>query len=178
VKEELVHSLKLYNAALESLELDYSVIPVSVISFSHEVRKACETNVCGNYNKCWTCPPASGSVEENKKYITSFSSAFVFTTKHGLEDSFDCEGMENGKDSHNRLTAKLHEKYGKTNPVYGAGGCSVCYICAFPDICRFPLKKFLSIEAAGINITELAASANLRYNHGENTVTYFSMILF
>lgn len=163
---------------LDSLELDYSVIPVSSIVFSHEVRKACETNVCGNYNKCWTCPPSSGSVEENKKFFLSFSSALVFTTKHALEDSFDYEGMLNGKDRHNRLTAKMHEKYGKTNPVYGAGGCTVCKTCAFPDPCRFPFKKFLSIEAAGIDITELAVSSNLSYNNGENTVTYFSMVLF
>ena len=168
----------LFDPALNGFEIEYAVIPVGAIIFSSEIRGACEINLCGNYNKCWTCPPAVGSVEEHKERITSFSSALVFTTKHDLEDSFGYEGMTKGRDSHNRLTAEVHERFGKTNPVYGAGGCAVCETCAFPDICRFPLKAFPSIEAAGINITELGNAANLRYNNGENTVTYFSMILF
>ena len=82
------------------------------------------------------------------------------------------------KDYHDRLTAEMHEKFGKTNPVYGAGGCRICGKCAFPEPCNFPEKIYPAIEAAGINVTELSLAGGLRYNNGENTVTYFSMILF
>jgi predicted metal-binding protein len=164
--------------AVQGRAHEYAVIPTAAINFSRELLKACEANVCGNYNKCWTCPPAIGPMERQMEKITAFSSAFVFTTMARLEDSFDYEGMVKAKDYHNRLTAEMHERFGKTNPVYGAGGCTVCESCAHSEPCRFPDKAFLSIESAGINVTELSRSGNLRYNNGENTVTYFSMILF
>jgi len=173
----------IFEKALGGRAFEYAVIPTGAISFSPELFKACESNVCGNYNKCWTCPPASGPLEKQREIITAFSSAFVFTTKADLEDSFDYEGMMNAKDYHNRLSSEMHERFGKTNPVFGAGGCKTCgellsLTCAYPEPCRFPDKIYLSLEAAGINVTELSRAAGIRYNNGPNTVTYFSMILF
>jgi predicted metal-binding protein len=72
----------------------------------------------------------------------------------------------------------LNERFGKTNPIYGAGGCSNCEKCAYPDPCRAPEKLLSSIEASGINVTELSRTAGVKYNNGPNTVTYFSMALF
>lgn len=164
--------------ALEGRAFECAVIPTAGIIFSPELRKACEANVCGKFNKCWTCPPAVGPVEMLKEKILSFSHAFVFTTKADLEDSFDYEGMMRAKDLHNLATSKLHARFGKTNPVFGAGGCAVCEACAYPAACRFPDKAIPSVEAAGINVTELSRAAGVHYNNGENTVTYFSMALF
>jgi predicted metal-binding protein len=177
VKEEFERALREI-AAPEDAAVEYAVIPASAIEFSDKVREACETNACGNYNRCWTCPPACGSVGKHKEKITSYPFAFVFSTKFALEDSFDYEGMTKAKAFHDKLTSGLHEKFGKTNPVYGAGGCTLCGVCAYPDPCVYPGKTFASVEAAGINVTALSLSAGLRYNNGENTVTYFSMILF
>jgi predicted metal-binding protein len=169
---------EIFEQAVQGQAFEYAVIPTAAISFSQELLKACEANICGKYNRCWTCPPAAGTLEEQKKKITAFSRAFVFTTRAGLDDSFDYEGMVKAKDSHNRLTAQMHERFGKANPVFGAGGCTLCEICAYPRPCRFPEKTFSSIEAAGINVAELSRAGGLRYNNGENTITYFSMILF
>ena len=164
--------------ALNGRAFEYAVIPTAAINFSPELLKACKANACGKYNKCWTCPPAIGSMETWKEKITSFSGAFVFTTKSGLEDSFDFEGMMKAKEYHDSLTVEMHEKFGKTNPVFGAGACKICEKCAYPEPCNFPEKIYTPIEAAGINVTELSRAGDLRYNNGENTVTYFSMILF
>jgi len=169
---------ELFEQAVKGRAFEYAVIPVAGIVFSSELYETCATNVCGNYNKCWTCPPAVGSLETQKEKITAFSSAFVFTTKSDLEDCFDYEGMMKAKKQHDRLTLEMHERFGASNPVYGAGRCPVCENCAYPRPCRFPDKRVSSIEAAGINVTELSRLAGLRYNNGENTVTYFSMILF
>ena len=169
---------ELFEQALTGRAFEFAVIPTSALNFYREVVEACEKNVCGNYNKCWTCPPAIGSLQTLKEKITAFQNAFVFTTKYNLEDSFDYEGMMRAKDQHNKLTSAMHARFGKTNPVYGAGACKLCEKCAFPEPCRFPEKIFPSIEAAGINVTELSRSAGIKYNNGENTVTYFSMILF
>jgi predicted metal-binding protein len=169
---------EIFEQTLNNRACEYAVIPTSAITFSRELLKACEANLCGNYNKCWTCPPATGPMERQIEKITAFSSAFVFTTMAKLEDSFDYEGMVKAKDYHNQLTAEMHKRFGKNNPVYGAGGCTVCETCAYPEPCRFPEKAYSSVESAGINVTELSRAGNLRYNNGESTVTYFSMILF
>ena len=163
---------------LDGRVFEHTVIPTSSITFSPELLKACERNLCGKYNKCWTCPPAIGPMENLMEKIRGFSHAFVFTTKTVLEDSFDYEGMVKGKENHNQITSELHERFGKTNPVFGAGGCSKCEKCAYPEPCRFPEKIYSSIEAAGINVTELSRAGGVHYNNGENTVTYFSMILY
>jgi predicted metal-binding protein len=163
---------------LESRAWEYGVISTADLAFSGELRRACEVNTCGNYNKCWTCPPAVGTLDEQIKKISAFGRAFVFTTKYDLEDSFDYEGMMKAKEIHDILTREMHEKFGKTNPVFGAGGCTVCKTCAYPDPCRFPEKAYSSVEAAGVNVTNLSRAANVKYNNGPNTVTYFSMILF
>ena len=167
-----------FEKALQGQAHETAVMETASLNFSAEIRKACEVNTCGKYNKCWTCPPASGTLEEMAEKIRSYKKAFVFTTKFDLEDSFDYEGMVKAKDLHDRLTRKLHEQFGRENPVYGAGGCTICETCAYPDPCRFREKIFPSIEAAGINVTELSKAAGIRYNNGANTVTYFSMVLF
>jgi len=168
----------LIEQTLKGRAFEYAVIPTAAITFSPELLEACAANACGKYNRCWTCPPAAAPPEEQQQKIRSFSSAFVFTTKTNLDDSFDYEGMMRAKDYHDRLTAEMHEKFGAANPVFGAGGCTICTTCAWPEPCRFPQKTFPAIEAAGINVTELSRAAGLRYNNGINTVTYFSMILF
>ena len=169
---------KAFEQALSGRAFECAVIATRDIRFSPELLKACESNVCGSYNKSWSCPPAVDSPEQQKETVGAFSSAFVFTTKGDLEDSFDYEGMLNAKDRHNRLTSEMHERFGKTNPVYGAGSCKVCKTCAYPEPCRFPEKTYPAVEAAGINVTELSRAGGIRYNNGPNTVTYFSMILF
>jgi hypothetical protein len=34
------------------------------------------------------------------------------------------------------------------------------------------------MEAIGVFVSELAKRAGLRYNNGENTVTYFTMVVY
>ena len=163
---------------------EYGEIPSSAVAFSPELLASCQTNVCGNYNKSWTCPPACPSMEEQKKKILSSDKVFVFTTKHDLDDSFDYEGMVQGQKLHHRLIAEFRDRLHDAYPFYGAGCCPHCRDkdgknnCAIPDPCLFPEKRIGSIEAAGINVTELSKAAKIAYNNGPNTVTYFSMILF
>jgi len=180
--------VELFKQALDGRAFEYAVIPTRSLSFSPELLKACEANVCGKYNRSWTCPPAIGPMEKQRERILLYNSAFVFTTKADLDDSFDYEGMMRAKDCHDKLTAEMHERFGKTNPVFGAGGCKLCdsevadgkiaETCAYPEPCRFPDRIYSSIEAAGIDVTELSRAGGIRYNNGENTITYFSMVLF
>jgi predicted metal-binding protein len=164
-------------AALADRAHEIGAIETSALVFSPELYNTCRTNVCGNYNKSWTCPPAVGSLEEQREKILRWNRALVFTTKFDLEDSFDVEGMGEARRIHNRLTMDIRRKF-RSNPVYGAGACGVCPACAYPEPCRFPGQAVSAVEAAGINVTELSLTAKLKYNNGPNTITYFSMILF
>ena len=62
----------------------------------------------------------------------------------------------------------------------GAGGCGVCESCAKKtnEPCRFPEKAMPSLEAYGINVSELAKASGMNYINGQNTVTYFGAVLF
>jgi predicted metal-binding protein len=164
-------------AALAGRAHETGVIETSALVFSPELYDTCRTNVCGNYGKSWTCPPAVGSLNEQRDKILRWKQALVFTTTFDLEDSFDVEGMGEARRIHNRLTLDICGKF-SPNPVYGAGSCGVCPACAYPSPCPFPGQVVSAVEAAGINVTELSRSAKLKYNNGPNTVTYFSMILF
>ncbi|MCL2181674.1 MAG: DUF2284 domain-containing protein [Treponema sp.] len=176
--------INVLNEAAESAGVkvqEWAILNKNAVNFSPQMLDYCKANVCGNYNKSWTCPPACESPEEQQKKITSCKEILIFTTKHDLEDSFDLEGMEKGRMLHSLLTMELKKLM--ENPmrqnihVFGAGNCPVCETCVFPKPCPFPEKKIGSIEAAGINVTELSAAAGITYNNGPDTVTFFSMIL-
>jgi predicted metal-binding protein len=164
-------------AALAGRAHEIGLMETSALVFSPELYNTCATNTCGNYNKCWTCPPAVGTLEDQREKILGWKHALIFTTKFDLEDSFDVEGMHEGHDVHNRLTSEMRAQF-SGYPVYGAGGCKVCETCAYPEPCHFPDRAVSAVEAAGINVTDLSRAAHLKYNNGPNTVTYFSMILF
>jgi len=160
---------------------EYAQIPVSSLVFSSELLKSCEANACGCYNKSWTCPPVTASMEEQRNLILAHKKVLVFTTKHDLEDSFDYEGMLLGMELHTRLTLEFRSRLHV--PFFSAGSCPICKdgdgmnCCAFPEACPFPEKRIGSIEAAGINVTELSKAAGIAYNNGPGSVTYFSMAL-
>nr|AGS53457.1 hypothetical protein [uncultured bacterium contig00027] len=159
-----------------------AVIKTAALVFSPQLLDYCKSNSCGMYNKTWTCPPACETFDEQKKRILSFDNALVFTTKFDLEDSFDFEAMTNGRELHTLLTIEFRKRLdgipGFPACLFGAGSCPVCKPCAFPEPCPFPEKRIGSIEAAGINVTELSKAAGIAYNNGPNTVTYFSMCVF
>lgn len=173
-KENVTIALREAQAATGVIIHESAEIPVSAIVFCADLLKACESNVCGKYNTSWTCPPKCAGIREK---ILLHQTALVFTSKHGLEDSFDYEAMTEARELHVKLTLDMRNRLGDNFLILGAGSCPVCRKCAFPEPCIFPEKQIGSIEAAGINVTELSKAAGLTYNNGPNTVTYISIIL-
>ncbi len=155
---------------------EWAKIKSNKLSFLPQLFDYCKANACGKYNKSWACPPACGSMEEQREKIKSSEDILVFTTKHKLEDPFDHEGMTRAREQHTLLTQELRKKFENAH-LYGAGACPVCAVCAYPAPCPFPEKMIGSVEAAGIDVTELSKAAGIAYNNGPNTVTYFSIIL-
>ena len=154
----------------------YAELEYKDVEFSEEVVAACRANFCGNYNKSWKCPPNVGTLEENKARYAKYTQAFVFTTKHEVEDSYDIEGMNEARLEHDKVEDLIRPVLPEGSQILGAGGCNVCKKCAFPEPCRFPEKAKTSVEACGINVVSLAKKTKINYTNGENTVTYFTLV--
>ena len=140
------------------------VVDLQDVRFDRAFRAMCETNACGNYGKCWMCPPDAGDIDALMNEAQSYQKALVYQTVGKLEDSYDFEGMM-------PFAKKLH---------LGAGGCHMCGVCAkrTNEPCRHPELAMPSLETYGIDVSELAASSGMKYINGQNTVTYFGALLF
>ena len=143
-----------------------------------EVRDMCAAGKCGMYNKSWVCPPACGTFEEITAKITGFSKGLIVQTTAELEDEFDIEGMqEAAKIQKERFIAfhkELITRWPNMIPL-GGGGCRLCTECTFPDNpCRRPEEAFMSMEAAGLVVSDVCAGNGIPYYYGPKTLTYTS----
>ena len=90
--------------------------------------------------------------------------------------------MDEGRIQHEKLDQTvlgLLENEKEPFELLGAGSCSLCEKCTYPDApCRFPQKAKRSMEACGIDVVSLSKSCGINYTNGANTVTYFSVIYF
>lgn len=157
-------------------------VPVKEIRTDSSFRALCEANACGNYGRNYMCPPYVGSIDELIQRLYGYEAALVYQTVSPLGDSFDFEGMMEAGRRHNELGQKLWDmtdSLGLKALHLGAGGCRLCEICAIQrgSPCRHPARAMASLEAYGIDATELAALAGMRYINGRNTVTYFGVVL-
>lgn len=153
----------------------------STIRLKEEVRKMCESNTCGRYNKCWSCPPGCGSLEEFAERIRGFQHGILVQTVGELEDSMDFEAMMDAEALHKRhflqMYDVLREKYPKALAI-GTGSCTLCKECTYPDApCRFPDKRISSMEAYGMLVLEVCKDNHLGYYYGPDTIAYTGCFL-
>ena len=156
-----------------------AVIDVGDIVFDRGFRALCEANACGNYGRCWMCPPDAGDIDTLMEEAKSYQKAVVYQTVGALEDSYDFEGMMEAGNAHYRLSAAIDEGCGPRLHL-GAGGCKVCEVCAkrTDEPCRHPELAMASLETYGIAVSQLAESCGMKYINGQNTVTYFGGVFF
>ncbi len=161
-----------------------AVIGVEHIRFDHRFRDLCKSNACGNYNRCWTCPPDASDIDKLIAKAKGFDYILVYQTVSALEDSYDFEGMMEAGKKHNQLTlcvAQWADTLALPRALHlGAGGCRICENCAkiTNEPCRHPDQALASLETYGIAVSELAQACDMKYINGQNTVTYFSAMLF
>lgn len=161
-----------------------SVIPADQVVTDRVFRDMCAANSCGMYGKCYMCPPDVGEIETLMAEIKGFDYALVYQTVSELVDSFDFEGMVEAKKRTYPIAQKLRTVFAETGIKkvlhLGAGGCGVCAKCAKQtgEPCRFPTLALPSLEAYGVNVSELAKTAGMKYTNGQNTVTYFGAVFF
>ena len=98
-----------------------------------------------------------------------------------LEDSFDIEAMMETEATHKERFFALRKALldaGAVALAAGAGCCTICKKCTYPDApCRFPEQKISSMEALGMLVVEVCKANDLGYNYGPNTIAYTSCFL-
>ena len=174
---------------LVAMALDFgatkaSVIEVKDLCFDPVFREICASNACGQYGKCWTCPPDAGEINDLMAEAKGYSHALVYQTISELEDSYDYEGMMEAGNIHNRLAQTIRKYFSEKISSHalhlGAGGCRLCKVCAKKtnEPCRYPELAMRSLEAYGIHVSKMAETAGMKYINGQDTVTYFGAVLF
>ena len=150
----------------------------ATIELKEEVRQMCAA--CGQYGKRWSCPPGCGTLEECAAKVSAYTHGILVQTTGQLEDDFDVEAMLETESLHKERFAALRQLLQGQNVLpLGAGCCTVCKTCTYPDApCRFPEKNISSMEAYGMVVTEVCRANKMPYNYGKNTITYTSCVLF
>lgn len=151
------------------------------LEFRDEVREMCSSDRCRNYDRSWSCPPAAGTLDVIRRKAQRYGSGIVVQTSGETAGSFDTAGMHEIIKAHKRnfdnLVRQIRCFYPDCLPM-GAGACSVCRKCTYPDRpCRHPDRMYPSMEAYGLLVSDVAEKSGLRYNYGENTMTFTSCIL-
>jgi predicted metal-binding protein len=157
-------------------ELDPKTIHVRV-----EVRDTCAENKCHNYGKNWACPPGCGTLDECQDKISKYNRGLILQTTAVMEDKFDFETMTEAAKNHGEAFRAFNEKIRELYPdslLMGAGTCSNCKDCTYPDKpCRFPDRMTSSMEAMGMVVSDVCRDNDINYYYGENTLTYVGCVL-
>lgn len=159
------------------------VIKTDSIVLNAAFRDICMKNACGRYGRCWMCPPDIGEIGVLMEKVRQYSFGLLYQTIGSLEDSFDVEGMDKAAQNHvltgQRLEAFLMLMLGKHLHL-SCGGCRICERCAKLDglPCRDSERAMPSMEGYGIDVYSTCKPTALKYTNGQNTVTYFGIVLF
>lgn len=165
--------------AIEEAGFDcFGEVDAAALEVRDEVRDMCASGVCHQYGRNWACPPACGDLDVFRLIIGSCSRGIVFQTVGVLEDEFDGEAMMDAEALHKRRTEALSDALAAAGLgaerclVLSAGTCTRCKPCAYPEPCRFPGRRLVSMEAAGLLVTDACNAAGVPYNHGRLTIAY------
>ena len=159
----------------------WAPLDVATLEVKQEVRDMCAQNTCGMYDKCWSCPPACGSIEENAEKLKKYTGGILVQTSGEIEDGFDFEAMMEIEGDHKKHFTEMYAELRRAGAdvlALGAGGCHSCQTCTYPDApCRFPDKMVSSMEAFGLVVLEVCKANNLQYYYGSDHMAYTSCFL-
>lgn len=174
----MTENAELIYEKIKEINESVGMIEISEMMLYPALREMCEVNYCGAYGKNYTCPPLVGKIDDLIAELKTYDTAIIFRCVYQLEDSFDIEGMDEGSAKFKELTYNAFDIAKEISPdclVLGAGGCRLCPKCGAAENipCRFPDRALSSLEAYGIQVSELAGQLSMKYISGQNTVTYF-----
>lgn len=174
---------KLIQLALEAGARKAAVIRTEDIVVSSVFRDICAGNACGKYGRCWMCPPDIGEIDVLMARLKAYGCGLLYQTIYDIEDSFDIEGMGEASRRHAQVSQRVNDAVRPLLPGclhLSCGGCNLCERCARMDNepCRMPEKALPPMEGYGIDVYNTTKPTELKYINGQNTVTFFGIVLF
>ena len=159
----------------------WAPLDVNTLELKPEVRDMCAVNTCGQYGKRWSCPPGCGSLEECTAELKGYTHGILVQTYGDIEDGFDFEAMMEIESDHKDHFSDMRDALREADAdilALGAGCCTVCAKCTYPDApCRFPEKQISSMEAYGMVVLEVCKANGLTYYYGSDKMAYTSCFL-
>ena len=153
----------------------------AILQVREDVRDMCAENRCKAYNNNWTCPPACGTLEECQARMHGYEHGMLLQTVGHMSKDIDSKAYRDTAKKHMEMFRQLVEEIRKEYPdslCLGAGGCSVCKQCAYPEPCRFPEKAISSMEGYGLFVTQVCRDCDVPYHYGARTITYTACVLY
>jgi len=147
-------------------------------------REICRSNGCGQFGRCWVCPPEIGEIDDLIRRLDGYKTVLWYQSIAAIEDGFDIEGMFDAGRAHAQLSQRISASLigsGFSGFLHlSCGGCHLCERCARQDQlpCRHPDKALSSLEGYGVDVYSTTKDTPLAYINGENTVTYFGAVFF
>ncbi len=154
---------------------------MGALQFREEVRTMCSGGNCRAYGTRWSCPPAIGTLQRSRELAAKYHRGVIVQTTGAMSDEFDSDGVFRAeklqKKRFDTLVRQLRFQYPGCLPM-GAGACTRCRKCTYPErACRYPEQLFISMEAYGLMVNEVATQSGLSYDYGPLTITYTSLVL-
>lgn len=146
-----------------------------------DIRAMCAENRCGIYGANWTCPPMCGEVSECQERMRRYANGVLLQTVGKLTRTIDTKGYMESQIRHKEQLFAFAEAIRTEYPdalILGAGGCTICQKCAYPEPCRFPEKAMSSMEGYGLFVTQVCRDAGVPYYYGPKTITYTACVLY
>lgn len=150
-------------------------LPLSALVYNAGFTEICKSNTCGFYGTNHSCPPGSGSAKALFDRFTYSGFFILFQKDYPMDGDFDIEGIRRAATAFGALCRDICNEYAKMGyetRVLGAGPCTLCKTCTYPQPCRFSEKIIYPLEAAGIDVGYACEAAGLPYRAKGNVVTY------
>lgn len=158
----------------------YGFLKTAGLVFEEKVRYICKQE-CNRFGTSWSCPPATGTVEECRIRCGQFEDVLVFTT---LAEA-DVENLEESlktRKEHEMIVFEIRSHFaaaGEETLTLSSDSCVLCNKCTYPaGKCLHPEQMLPCIESHGILVTAAAEKLNIDFYFDQQTVLWFGMIFF
>ena len=143
-----------------------ALVPAREMIFRPEYRRFCEENLCGEYGKCWACPPACGTPSEMAARAGAFSHCLLLIGRDTVRDAMnplETIPIQRRRNAAARayLSAMKKALSIGSSLTMTAGPCGLCEVCALRENqpCRHPGERTSCVSAYGVDMGALMASA-------------------
>ncbi len=159
------------------------IIDTPKIIFCPEFRKYCEENLCGKYDRNYSCPPDCGTPDQMRDKVMKYKKALVLQTCWKIDDFSQTDKLNSAKAEHNGAMLRLIKKLksmGYDGLMAGASGCSLCKACEKENNkpCKHPDLSFSCLSAYCINVKRLAEECSMNYDYKDGVLSFFGIYLF